>query len=178
MRNLSITTKLIWAILFVTMSTYYATGQAAFKIKADYTYLHQIGNTKTIDPSENWQGYYLKEGQNGSKISLVSGAKLIDLLFIGLGGSYLKFDDIQGHTIFGEIALSSEKPKIKPVLGVRCGYSHINNQYEGGTKTAYADLNIGIAYKCNDKLQIQLDSGLTFMQQHVFFPVRIGIRFL
>ncbi|HMU04974.1 MAG TPA: hypothetical protein PJ990_15175, partial [Saprospiraceae bacterium] len=84
---------------------------------------------------------------------------------------------IKGHAIYGEMEFSSEKPGIRPLFGVKGGYTHINNHYEDGTSTVMMELNGGLSYRINQRFKMQLQSGIMFTQQVVFVPIRISINF-
>jgi len=161
-------------IFFLTQNLY---GQIDYKVKTDFTYLNYIGRTISIDPSPEWNGYYLNDGQHGKAFSFVNGLLFKDFFFLGIGASYLDFQGIKGHAIYGETEFSSEKPGIRPLFGVKGGYTHINNHYEDGTSTAMMELNGGLSYRINQRFKMQLQTGILFMQQVVFVPIRISINF-
>lgn len=169
--------KHVITLLMILLVTLNMSGQIDYKIKADFSYLNFIGRTISIDPSAEWKGYYLNDGQHGKAFSIVNGLQFKDFFFIGIGASYLDFQGIKGHAIFGEMEFSSEKTGIRPLFGVKGGYSHINNHYENGTSTGMIELSGCLSYKINQRFKLQLQSGIMFTQQVVFVPIRIGVNF-
>ncbi|HLO55295.1 MAG TPA: hypothetical protein VK169_13455 [Saprospiraceae bacterium] len=161
-------------ILFLTLDL---SGQIDYKVKADFSYLNYIGRTIQIDPGPDWKGYYLNDGQHGKALSLVNGLQFNEFFFLGIGASYLDFQGTKGHAIFGEMEFSSEKTGLRPLFGIKGGYSHINNHYENGTSTGMIEISGGLTYRINQMFKMQLQTGIMFTQQVVFVPIRIGINF-
>jgi hypothetical protein len=62
-------------------------------------------------------------------------------------------------------------------LNFRAGYSHIWNQYEGGTGTPLIEPGIGVAYRLKNKNSLLLRTSLVVTQQVAFFAVRLGLSF-
>ena len=169
--------KHVITVLMISFLTLDLSSQIDYKVKADFSYLNYIGRTIRIDPSPDWNGYYLNDGQHGKALSLVNGLQFNEFFFLGIGASYLDFQGTKGHAIFGEMEFSSEKTGIRPLFGVKGGYSHINNHYENGTSTGMIELSGGLTYRINQMFKMQLQTGIMFTQQIVFLPIRIGINF-
>lgn len=169
--------KYVMTLLMILFLTLDLSGQIDYKVKADFSYLNYIGRTIYIDPSPDWNGYYLKDGEHGKVLSLVNGLQFNEFFFLGIGASYLDFQGINGHAIFGEMEFLSEKKGISPLFGIKGGYSHINNHYENGTSTGMIELSGGLSYRINQRFIIQIQTGIMFTQQVVFVPIRIGINF-
>lgn len=169
--------KHVITLLMISFLTLDLSGQIDYKVKADFSYLNFIGRTIQIDPGPDWNGYYLNDGQHGKALSLVNGLQFNEFFFLGIGASYLDFQGTKGYGLFGEMEFSSEKTGIRPLFGIKGGYSHINNHYENGTSTGMIELSGGLSYKINQRFKMQLQSGIMFTQQVVFVPMRIGINF-
>ena len=63
------------------------------------------------------------------------------------------------------------------MLNFKAGYSHIWNQYAGGTGEAHIDLGIGLQYRFSKRMSIYFQSGIMVTQEAFFSPLRFGLRF-
>ena len=152
-------------------------GQNHYRLKSDIAFIKYGGRTIHIDPGPDWKGYYLNEGQDVIAISVVNGVQFKNFFFLGIGASYLNFQGVTGHAIFGEMEFISSKSGIRPMFAIRGGYNHINNQYENGTSTGIINFNTGFNYKVTPRLGLQLTAGLMFTQQSLLFPIQFGVNF-
>jgi hypothetical protein len=70
-----------------------------------------------------------------------------------------------------------KKRNFTPIVYWNIGYSHLWNQYAGGTGTFLSDLGIRLKYQISPKLAIQASTGLFNTQQSFIRPYRIGVVF-
>jgi hypothetical protein len=62
------------------------------------------------------------------------------------------------------------------LIGFGVGGSHIWNQYDKGTRTAYGELGIGLNINITDKIDIYTKTGYLGTQYERSFPFSIGVR--
>lgn len=127
-----------------------------------------------VEPGPNWMGYNLPDNTNGLELNIIYGLRLKSVLFTGLGVGYVNYKGINGYTYFGDMACQPFKTKIKPLLGIRFGANHINNQYPKGSTTALLEFNYGLSFSIS-KLRISVNSGFAATQQVYFVPLRLGV---
>jgi len=172
---MSIYRLLIFLIPFFLVINGYA--QIHFSMKTEASYLKNRNvNVVFIDASPpSWKGDYLNE-ENGVIIYVINGVEYKDNVFAGVGLGYLNFEGINGVDAFMEFEYVPFTTKIRPLIGFRVGGSHIWNQYDKGTRTAYGGLGIGLNIQITDKIDIYTNTGYLGTQYERFFPFSIGIR--
>ena len=165
-----ITTIVLFAIGFCGYS------QTVYSLKAESGFMKFSYNSVTIEPGPNWKGYYLRN-QNGFELNIINGIKCKEKFFAGIGVGYLNFEGINGVSLLSDFEYLLLKYRLTPLAGLKLGYSHIWNQYEGGTGTASAELGFGCNFRLNENLGIYVKTGFLFTQQSQFVPIRMGFRF-
>ena len=166
-------------ILFLLLvSCTLCTAQVRYDGKLETGYLKFLNHNITFDAGENFKGYNLEKKQNGIDVNTTHGISFgNNKAFAGLGVGYANFEGVQGMAAYSEIEFLTNRSKISPLLGMKIGYNHIWNQYEGGSGTAMMDLGVGIHYKVADRMGLFLKTGLYFAQQSTLIPIRLGVRF-
>lgn len=149
--------------------------QINYSVKTEAGFLKYQFNTIQVEPGPNWKGYYLDE-ENGIDFNIVNGVNFSNKLFAGIGIGYLNFEDISGLSAFSDFEYLPLKTRLRPLINLKIGYSHIWNQYEDGTGTALGELCIGLNYKLTEKLDLFTKSGFTMTQQSLLIPIRFGFR--
>lgn len=149
--------------------------QINYSVKAETGFLIYQFNTIQIDPGPNWKGYYLDE-ENGIDFNIVNGINFNNKLFAGIGIGYLNFEGINGLSAFSDFEYLSYKTRLRPLINLRIGYSHLWNQYEDGTGTLLGELCVGLNYRLTEKLDIYTKSGVAMTQQSLLIPIRLGFR--
>ncbi len=130
----------------------------------------------TLGPS--WRGYNLDNNQNGIDLNFVNGiSSSSGRGFVGVGVGYLNFEGINGVSLFSDFENVPLRGKFSPILNLKIGYTHIWNQYDGGTGSGLVEFGIGEGYKVTEKLNFFLKSGLLITQQSFLIPIRLGVRF-
>ena len=133
-------------------------------------------NTVQVDPGPGWKGNYLHD--NGIDINAINGLTFAHKkVFAGVGVGYLNFMGVNGVSIFADLEYLPLKTRITPLLNGKVGYDHIWNQYDGGTGTMLAEINIGINYKLTERFGLYLKSGMLYTQQSFLIPITIGFRY-
>ncbi|MDA3808040.1 MAG: hypothetical protein PF440_09040 [Thiomicrorhabdus sp.] len=165
---------IIGLILILMVNQGYS--QINYSVKAETGFLIYQFNTIQIDPGPNWKGYYLDE-ENGVDFNIVNGINFNNKLFAGIGIGYLNFEGINGLSAFSDFEYLPLKTRLRPLINLKIGYSHIWNQYQDGTGTVLSELCLGLNYRLTEKLDIYSKSGVAMTQQSLFIPIRIGFRF-
>jgi hypothetical protein len=144
---------------------------------ADFGYLAYRFNTVDVDPGPNWKGYYLSN-RDGFDFKANAGLILKDRYNVGIGLSYLNFEGVNGLGSYADLGVAILKNrKLTPIIYWNLGYSHLWNQYAGGTGTFLSDLGLRVNYKISQKHSIQASTGLFNTQQSFIRPYRLGIVF-
>ena len=151
--------------------------QVQYQPKVEVGYMNYRGQTLRVDPGPNWKGYYLNENQNGVNVSVINGVSIQEKYFVGVGLGYLNFEGINGYSIYADADYIPMKTKLAPLINFKVGYSHIYNQYEGGTGSTMAELGGGFHYRLLPQIDIYLQSGWLLSQQVIFLPFRLGVQF-
>ncbi len=134
-------------------------------------------NTIDVDPGPNWKGHYLSD-RDGFDFSANVGVILKERFNVGVGMSYFNFEGIHGMGSFSDLGINIlPKSKFSPIVYWHAGYSHLWNQYAGGTGTFLSDLGLRVQYKFSPKVGIQASAGLLSSQQSFIRPYRIGVIF-
>ncbi|MCE2936968.1 MAG: hypothetical protein ACK5V5_14930 [Cyclobacteriaceae bacterium] len=89
---------------------------------------------------------------------------------------WLNFEGIQGFSLYGVVQYRPLRSKLTPLIGAKFGTTHIWNQYQDGQSTVLVDFSAGISYKLNKNIGISLSSGVTFTQQALLLPLRLGLQ--
>jgi len=147
-----------------------------YALKSELGYMKFIYNTVTVEPGPNWKGYYL-DNQNGFDFSITNGIKFKEKIYTGVGVGYLNFDGINGVSLLSDFEFLALKYRLTPLIGIKFGYSHLWNQYESGTGTALAEIDLGFNFKLSDKFGVFAKIGCLFTQQSLLIPIKIGFRF-
>jgi hypothetical protein len=163
-------------ILVFLMSVSKGNAQIHYSIKSELGYLKYQDNTFQVDPGPDWKGYNLSEN-NGIDINIINGFNYNKILFTGIGLGYLRFEGINGVSIFSDFEYLPLKTRITPLINLKIGYSHIWNQYENGTGTALGELCLGLNLRLTKKVNIFSKLGFMVTQQSLLLPIRIGARF-
>ena len=165
--------SILTLLFFASLSAY---SQITYSLKAEAGYLNFRHHTVQVDPGPGWLGYNL-DRQNGTEVNIINGLNYKEKLFAGVGVGYLNFEGVPGLSIFPDLEYVPFNSRLSPLLNIRAGYSHIWNQYEGGTGSALGELALGLNYKLTKNLGIYVKSGFLWTQQSKLIPVRLGLRF-
>ena len=95
-------------------------------------------------------------------------------VFAGFGIGYMNFEGTNGVSVFADFEYLPMKTRMTPLLNLKLGYSHIWNQYEGGTETILTEFGIGINYKLTKKYGLFLKTGILLTQQSSLIPISFG----
>ncbi len=153
-----------------------AFSQATYALRVDMGALMFGGNIVDVDPGPGWKGDNLNEQQNGLFLECINGISIKQKLNLGVGVGWLNFEGIQGYSLYGDFQYLPLRSKLTPLIGAKFGTTHIWNQYQDGQSTALVDFSAGISYKLNKKIGISLSSGVTFTQQALLLPLRLGLQ--
>lgn len=155
-----------------------ANAQAGPKLatKIEAGYLNYRNHTVRVDPGTNWKGYYLSS--SGVSLNLISGLSLTrQRVFAGIGLGYTNFKGVSGATVFSNLEYLSFHTKLTPILNIELGYSHLWNQYSGGTGTAIVGAQIGLNYRITKNTSAYIQAGTLVTQQASLIPLTLGLRF-
>ncbi len=130
-----------------------------------------------IDPTPEWEGYYLDNEEDAFAVNLANGIALNNGFFLGAGVGYQNFEGHHGFAVFGQGEYSPMEKPIRPVGLFRAGYSHLWNQYNKGTGTFMAETSLGFELNIHGNLQLVPSVGLVFMQQARLLTVKIAFAF-
>jgi len=150
--------------------------QINYSIKTEAGFLKYQFNTIQVDAGPNWKGYYLDQ-ENGVDLNIVNGFDFNNKIFAGIGLGYLNFEGVNGLSIFSDFEFLPLKTRLKPLINLKIGYSHIWNQYENGTGTVLGELCVGLNFRLTERIDIYTKSGFSMTQQSLLIPIRFGIRF-
>jgi hypothetical protein len=123
------------------------TAQIKYSGKLEIGNIQNLGNIVTVDPGIDWRGYYLNQGTKGIRLDWINGININQKLFTSIGVSYLNFEGINGFSLYSDLEYIPLKNTFSPLLNLKIGYSHIWNQYDGGTKTPFVELDLGNYFK-------------------------------
>ena len=150
--------------------------QINYSIKTEAGFLKYQFNTIKVDPGPNWKGYYLDE-ENGVDLNIVNGFDFNNKVFAGIGLGYLNFEGVNGLSIFSDFEFLPLKTRLKPLINLKIGYSHIWNQYENGSGTVLGELCVGLNFRLTERIDIYTKSGFSMTQQSFLITIRFVIRF-
>ena len=165
---------LVSAVIYVPVP---AIAQFNYSGRVEVGYHIFVSRPIRVDPGPNWRGYQLDKEPSGLELNFVNGISFKNHITAGVGVGYLNYEGIHGYAVFGDFEYAGPKAKFAPLINLKVGRSHINNQYENGSTDAFADISGGIEYKATKKLRLQLKAGFRMVHQTVFLPIRIGTRF-
>jgi len=168
--------RLFIIALIAVLTINQAYSQINYSMKAETGFLKYQINTIQVDPGPNWKGYYLDE-ENGIDIYMVNGIDFKNKIFAGIGIGYLNFEGTNGLSIFTDFEYLPFHARLTPLINLKFGYSHVENQYENGTGTGLGEVCLGLNYSLTEKMGVFVKSGITLTQQSLFIPIRLGIRF-
>ncbi|MEZ5172016.1 MAG: hypothetical protein R2850_00500 [Bacteroidia bacterium] len=150
--------------------------QSSYKFSIESGYLPFIGNTIMIEPGPGWKGHYLSD-QCGFDLSIINGVQFGEHFKAGIGTGYMNFKQVNGASGFLDLNCNLFDSRLRPSVSARFGYSHLWNQYPGGTGTTLVEFGIGLVYSSDSGKEFYFKSGALFMQQSLLAPVRIGMIF-
>lgn len=161
-------------LLLISMAV---SAQIKHTAKAETGYLSFFTHRYQLDPGPDWKGYHLHENQNGIDLSLINGLSFLKTkAFAGLGIGYLNFEGTNGLSVFTDLEYLPLGTRLTPLINANMGYSHIWNQYSGGTGSVMGELTLGMSYQLSKRYDIYVKSGLLLTQQSTLFPIKIGLR--
>jgi hypothetical protein len=136
-------------------------------------YRHQ---TSRIDPGPDYRGPFVVD--NGRNIQLKGGYILAKKhLYLAAGCGFQQFNGINGATISGSIEVLPLSSKLSPIAAIELGYSHLWNQYPGGTGSALGAAYLGVHYQLSRKCSLYFKSGSIGFQRASWTPLILGLRF-
>lgn len=149
--------------------------QINYTVKAETGYAQYLAKIVQVEPGANWKGYYLYK-ENGIDFTITNGIDFKNKLFAGVGVGYLNFEGINGFLACSDFEYVPFKSRLRPLINLKIGYSHIWNQYKNGTGTGYSELCAGLNYRLTEKIDLYVKSGFTITQQSLLTPIKIGVR--
>ncbi len=165
------------AILLIIFSVI-SKAQIKYAGKIEAGYLKYFFRPVVVKPGSGWRGFNLENNQSGVDLNFVNGiSSSSGRGFVGVGVGYLNFEGINGISLFSDFENVPLRGKFSPILNLKIGYTHIWNQYDGGTGSALVEFGVGEGFRITDKLGIYLKSGLLITQQSVLIPIKMGVRF-
>jgi len=164
----------IGLITFLAVNLGYS--QINYSMKAETGFLKYQFNTVQVDPGPNWKGYNLDE-ENGFDFNIINGLDFKNKLFTGIGLGYLNFVGVNGLSVFSDFEYLPFKTRLRPLINLKLGYSHIWNQCENGTGTGLGEFCVGLNYRLTEKKAFYAKTGFTMTQQSILIPVKFGFKF-
>lgn len=169
--------RILTFIAFLLISTSSFAQKITTYFSSDFGYLAYRFNTIDVDPGPNWKGHYLSD-KDGFDIKVNGGLILKERYNVGVGLSYMNFEGVNGLSSYADLGVAIFKNrKFTPIVFWNIGYSHLWNQYAGGTGTLMSDIGLRLHYQISPKLGIQASTGLFNTQQSFIRPYRIGVVF-
>lgn len=162
-------------ILFWVVVPVMASAQTSYFLTLETGWLAYQYNAVDTDIGPGWKGDYLN-GQDGFAFDFVNGVIVRKKLFMGAGIGYLNFEGVHGYSVYGDIRHVLLTTRIAPLVGIKAGYSHIWNQYEGGTRTGLVELLGGVRFQMGNTREIYITSGICLVQQAFVIPLRVGLQ--
>ncbi len=170
--------KNTFLILLLLCAVSVVKSQVSYSAKLETGFQKFLSRGMVVSAGPGWKGYDLEGANNGFDIGLVNGISFKEYFKIGLGVEYLKYDGINGYSIYGDLEATTTKSKTSPLFNLKIGKSHVNNQYEDGSDATFVEILGGIERKVIQKLALQLKIGFRFMHQFsVYFPIKVALRF-
>jgi hypothetical protein len=151
--------------------------QLKYSFRFEIAHLHYIHKIVDIDPGLNWRGYHLDRQQNGLIIDIVNGISIGEKVLTGAGLGYINFEGLHGGQIYFDLQWLMMNSNFSPLIGLKVGFNHIWNQYEGGNSSGLLQIEAGVNVRTYRRCGVYLQSGFSIQQQALLVPVRLGIRF-
>lgn len=164
----------LFVLLFLVCNTTKA--QSRYRFGFESGYQHFIGNTIIIEPGPGWKGYYLSD-QSGFDLNVINGVQFGEHFKAGIGTGYMNFNQVHGASGFLDLNCNLFVSRLRPFVSARFGYSHLWNQYPGGSGTGLVEFGIGLMYSADSGKVFYFKTGALFMQQSLLAPLRIGMIF-
>mgnify|MGYP006285750015 CR=1 FL=1 len=171
MKSLSFT---VFMALFFVLTAF---GQAEFTMKIENGFLFFNKTLVDIDPGPDWQGHYLNKEQNAFDVTIGGDLEVFERFSAGIGLGYMNFEGTNGLSLASDLTYVILPSKISPLVHGRLGYHHLWNQYDDGTGTFLAEINLGLQYLLTKQTAIYMKSGFFIAQEALLIPFRIGVRF-
>lgn len=172
------TQKSLLSIFLFSIFNFSSLAQIRYAGKIEGSYFIYNYTTIQVEPGPGWKGYNIDDESNGVGFSCSNGISIFNnKLYTGVGFGYLNFKSIQGYSLYADVNYSPFKSKVNPFLNLNVGYSHLNNQYENGTRTGLVNIGAGLNFNLNKTRAIYLQSGLMFTQQAMLLPITLGLKF-
>jgi hypothetical protein len=169
--------RILLFIAFLLISTASFAQKIPTYFSSDFGYLAYRFNTIDVDPGPNWKGHYLSD-KDGFDFKANVGVILKERFNVGFGLSYLNFEGVNGLGSYADLGVAILKNrKFTPIVYWNIGYSHLWNQYAGGTGTLMSDVGLRLQYQISYKVAIHASTGFFHTQQSYIRPYRIGLVF-
>jgi hypothetical protein len=140
-----------------------------------YNYIHAAGN---VDPGPDWKGYPLPRGGSAFQVFTNNGFVAFNRLHANIGLGYANYDGVNGGLAMANLAFDIlTKPKLTPFVYANAGYSHVWNQYSGGTGSEVFELGLGGRYKLPGKHAVFLSGGSMVQHLNFYLGVKAGFTF-
>lgn len=171
-------TRFVFTLIILLVFGLYTQAQVGYAGRIETGYQYYLFRAITYEAGPDWQGYYLSQNQSGFSIATSHGLCFANQkLYTGIGLGYLNFQGTDGASVFGDLEYLPFKTKVTPLVFLRLGYSHLWNQYEGGTGSTHAEFGLGVNYRIKEHFGLYIKSGFTITQQAFLVPVALGFRF-
>lgn len=190
-------------LMATTVSAQYTQNnpKVEYMLKIEAGYLHNVGNWGTpkndnVASNNNTKecGYYLNAWEEGFGLNVINGINISQDFFLGFGvGGNLCAPMRPVHfdrsSIMAQGFLDMDFRPVgdtwAPMIGLRLGGSMlINSNNYGTTMSPYLEVTGGLNWFYDHSLQqmsrnyhsLYVETGILFVQQTVFIPIRVGWR--
>ena len=163
---------ILLVLVFTAISAY---SQIRYQAKVEAGFISFRDIAVNYDPGPGWRGFYLAD--DGVDFNVINGFRLNPHFYTGIGVAYANYSGISGVNAFVDLEYIVLKTKLSPLLGLKLGYDHVWNQYDGGHGSGLSEACAGINYTFNQNLDVFLKSGIRVMHDAFFVPIRLGVRF-
>ncbi len=165
-------TLLCCTLIYVSLNLP-AQSQIKYTGKVEAGYQFHLAMFLKDSPADEVQYHWWDGLQDGIDVSFVNGISLRNNLRFGVGISYLNYKQGNGYAVFGDMEFVATKNKVSPVVNLKIGKSYVNNIADNN----FIDISGGVEHKVGQKLSLQYKTGLRFVHNSMFLPIRIGVRF-
>jgi hypothetical protein len=140
-----------------------------------YSYIHAAGN---VDPGPDWKGDFLPQQGSAFQVFTNNGFVAFKRLHASIGLGYGNYNGVNGGLAMANLAIDMfTKPRLTPFAYAGVGYSHVWNQYSGGSGSDVWELGLGGRYKLPGKHSVFLSAGSQIQHLNFYLGVKAGFTF-
>jgi hypothetical protein len=140
-----------------------------------YSYIHAAGRA---DAGPDWQGYPLARGGSALQVFANNGIVAFKRLHANIGLGYGNYNGTSGGLAMGNLAVDIlTKPRLTPFAYAGVGYSHVWNQYAGGSGSDVWELGLGARCKIPGDHSVFLSAGSQVQHYNFYLGVKAGFTF-